>query len=81
MLSKELGEKRFVGFTCRGFGPCSAKVEKELRMAGVNNKNAISTLLLFLLALITTFQQDYYNNQPVERQTKWSAFIACMISH
>ena len=34
-------------------------------MAGVNNKNAIWTLLLFLLALITTFQQDYYNNQPV----------------
>jgi len=34
-------------------------------MAGVNNKNAIWALLLFLLALITTFQQDYYNNQPV----------------
>ena len=34
-------------------------------MAGENNKNAIWALLLSLLALITTFQQYYYNYQLV----------------
>ena len=34
-------------------------------MAGENNKNAIWTLLLSLLALITTFQQYYHNYQRV----------------
>ena len=34
-------------------------------MAGDKNKNAIWALLLSLLALITTFQQKYNNNQLV----------------
>ena len=44
----------FVGFTCRNFGPCGSG----------KNKKAILALLL-LLALITTFLQDYHNNQRV----------------
>ena len=34
-------------------------------MAGENNKNAIWALLPSLLALITTFQQNYHNYQLV----------------
>ena len=60
-------EQRLVGFTCRNCGPCGYQVEdqKELKMAGENNKNAIWALLLSLLALITTFQQNYHNYQLV----------------
>ena len=34
---------------------CGYQVERELAMAGKNNKNAMWALLLSLLALITTF--------------------------
>ena len=36
----------YVAFTSRNFGPCGAKVEKELKMAGDKNKTAIWVLLL-----------------------------------
>ena len=40
--------------------------EKEFTMAGDKDKNAIWALLLSLLALTTTFQQNYHNyNQLV----------------
>ena len=39
--------------------------EKELKMAGDKNKNTIWALLLSLLALTTSFQQNYHNNQLV----------------
>ena len=39
--------------------------EKELKMADDKNKTTIWALILSLLALITTFQQNYYNNQLV----------------
>ena len=39
--------------------------EKELRMAGDKNKHTIWDLLLSLLALTTSFQQNYHNNQLV----------------
>ena len=39
--------------------------EKELRMAGDKNKHTIWALLLSLLALTTSFQQNYHNNQLV----------------
>ena len=43
--------------TCRNFGPSSDQAEKELKMLGDNNKNAIwAPLPSFLPALITTFQ-------------------------
>ena len=58
-------EQRSVAFTSRSFGPCSAKAERELKMAGDKNKNAIWAFLLSLLALITIFQQNYNNNQFV----------------
>ena len=48
--------------TYRNFGPCGAQVKKELKTAGDKNKNAIWALLL-LLALTTTFLQNYHNNQ------------------
>ena len=37
--------------------------EKELKMEGDKNKHTILTLLPSLLALTTTFQQNYHNNQ------------------
>ena len=39
--------------------------EKKLKMAGDKNKHTILALLPFLLALTTTFQQNYHNNQLV----------------
>ena len=41
--------------------------EKEFKMAGDKNKHTVGGLLLSLLALITitTFQQNYHNNQLV----------------
>ena len=40
--------------------------EKELKMAGDRNKHSIWALLLSLLALTTSFQQNHdHNNQPV----------------
>ena len=39
-------------------------------MAGDRNKNAILALLLSLPALITTFQQNYHNNQLMETSNK-----------
>ena len=39
--------------------------EKELKMAGDKNKHTIWALLLSLLALTTSFQQNYHNNQLV----------------
>ena len=55
-------EQLFVGFTWKNYCPSGAQVEKELKMAG-EKKNAIWALLLSLLALIITFQQNYHNNQ------------------
>ena len=43
----------------------SRMFEKELNMAGDKNKHTIWALLLSLLALTTTFQQNYHNNQLV----------------
>ena len=37
--------------------------EKKLKMAGDKNKHTICALLLSLLALTTSFQQNYHNNQ------------------
>ena len=51
--------KILVGSTYRNFGPCGAKVVKEFKMADDKNKNAIWVLLLSLLPLLTTFQQNY----------------------
>ena len=48
-------------------------------MAGDKNKNVIWALLLSLLALITTFQQNYHNNQ-LEVTPNEVAIIA-IISH
>ena len=39
--------------------------EKELKMAGDKNKHTIWVLLLSLLALTTSFQYNYHNNQLV----------------
>ena len=39
--------------------------EKEIKMAGDNNKHTIWALLLSLLALTTIFQHNYHNNQLV----------------
>ena len=39
--------------------------EKELNVAGDKNKHTIWALLLSLLALTTTVQQNYHNNQLV----------------
>ena len=41
------------------------RLEKELKIAGDKNKNAVWALLLSLLALITTFQKNYHNYQLV----------------
>ena len=43
----------------------SRMFEKELNMAGDKNKHTIWALLLSLLALTTSFQQNYHNNQLV----------------
>ena len=56
------GGTTFRWVTYRNFGPCGAQVKKELKTAGDKNKNAIWALLL-LLALTTTFLQNYHNNQ------------------
>ena len=56
------GGTTFRWVTCRNFGPCGAQVKNELKTAGDKNKNAIWALLL-LLALTTTFLQNYHNNQ------------------
>ena len=45
-------EQLFVVFPCRIFGPYGSQAEKEL--TSDNNKNAIWTLRLSLLALIIT---------------------------
>ena len=45
--------------------PQKRRLEKELKLAGDKNKNAIWALLLSLLALITTFQKNYHNYQLV----------------
>lgn len=58
-------EQRSVAFTSRSFGPWSAKAERELKKAGEKNKNAIWAVWLSLLTLITTFRQNYNNNQLV----------------
>ena len=50
MIQEAKEEQRFVGFTCRNFSLCGYQVD--------NNKHAIWPLLLSLLALITTFQQQ-----------------------
>ena len=52
----------FVGLPAEIFGPCGAQVKNELKTAGDKNKNAIWALLL-LLALTTTFLQNYHNTQ------------------
>ena len=39
--------------------------EKELKMVGDKNKHTILALLLSLLALTTSFQYNYLNNQLV----------------
>ena len=39
--------------------------KKELKMAGDKNKQSIWARLLSLLALTTSFQQNYHNNQFV----------------
>ena len=51
--------------TLRNFGPFGDQVKGELNMMGDHNKNVIWTLLLSLLALVTTFQQKYHNYQLV----------------
>jgi len=43
--------------------PKKRRFEKELKMTSDKNKNAIWALLLSLLAIITTFQQNYHNDQ------------------
>ena len=45
--------------------PQKRRLEKELKLVGDKNKNAIWALLLSLLALITTFQKNYHNYQVV----------------
>ena len=45
--------------------PEERRFEKELKMAGDKNKNAICALLLCLLEFITSFQQNYHNNRLV----------------
>ena len=45
--------------------PKYRRFEKKLKMAGDKNKHAIWALLLSLLALITTLQLNYHNNQLV----------------
>ena len=45
--------------------PQKRRLEKELEMAGDKNRSEILTLLLSLLALITTFQKNYHNYQLV----------------
>ena len=47
--------------------PKKRRFEKELKMTGDKNKNCNLVLLLSLLALITTFQQNYHNYQLVVR--------------
>ena len=39
-------DQRYVAFTSRNFGPCGAKVEKELKMAGDKKQNCHLVLLL-----------------------------------
>ena len=56
------GGTTFRWVTRRNCGPCGAQVKNELKTAGDKNKNAIWALLL-LLALTTTFLQNYHNNQ------------------
>ena len=57
-----------MGLHAKKFGPCVTKYrmfENELKMAGNKNKHTIWALLLSLLALTTSFQQNYHNNQLV----------------
>lgn len=56
----------------------STFVEEEFKKVGKNNKNAICTLQLSLLVLITSVQQNYHNYQlmAINHRTKWSAIIA-----
>ena len=49
--------------TLRNFGPCGDQVKGGLKMVADNNNNLIWTLLLSLLALVTTFQQKNHNYQ------------------
>ena len=46
------------------------RLKKELKMAADKNKNVIWALLLCLLACITSFQQNYHNNQLVVTPTE-----------
>ena len=48
-------------------------------MAGENNRNAIWALLLSLLALITTFQQNYHNCQLVVTPNEMVGFFIAVI--
>ena len=50
--------------TLRNYGPCGDHARNG-EMVSDYNKNVILTLLLSLLALITTFQQNYHNYQLV----------------
>ena len=59
--------------------PKKRRFEKELKMEGDNNKNAIWLLMLSLLVQITTFQQKYHNNLLMVMPNEM-AFIA-VISH
>ena len=49
--------------------------EKELKMAGDKNKHTIWALLLSLLALTTSFQQNYHNNQLVVTPNEMVALL------
>ena len=51
--------------------------ERELKMAGDKNKHTIWALLLSLLALTTTFQQNYHNNQLVVTPNEMVRLYCC----
>ena len=62
----------FVGLTCSPCGLCGAQVEKELKMTGdINNKNAIWTLLLSLLALIERLRVTFKTNGKRQIQVEF----------
>ena len=73
-------EQLFVGFTRNNFCPSGAQVEKELKMAG-EKKNAIWALLLSLLALIITFQQNYHNNQLLIKPNETVGLFVAVITY
>ena len=51
--------------------------EKELKMAGDKNKHTIWALLLSLLALTTSFQHNYRNNQLVLTPNEMVGLYCC----